>query len=75
MSAIYNDDTGGHGCYHLTEDGVSMQRHAAGCKPGTWELALPVPMEVHEMFQIPAAATWGVTAVVDDFGNLVRVSQ
>lgn len=50
---------------------ISMYRHCPSfCKPGMWDVSLCVGAEVADFFRIKRSIT---AAVIDDFGNLVRV--
>lgn len=46
--------------------GVHCERHESWCRPGKWMVLIGMPAEIGECRFYPA--------VVDDFGNLVRVS-
>lgn len=47
---------------HAPRDGLEWRRHDVFCKPGMWRVCV---------------TGWGMecSAVVDDFGNLVKVSR
>ncbi len=50
---------------------IGMYRHCPSfCKPGMWDVSLCVGAEAADFFSIKRASA---AAVIDDFGNLVRV--
>jgi hypothetical protein len=57
----------------ISTPGVVVSRHGVLCKPGLYHVAALMPIESMKFLDI--FERWEADAVIDDHGDLVKVSQ
>lgn len=50
-----------------------ITRHTSLCTPGHWRVSIPLCVPILNFLQGSPITCWDADAVMDDFGNLVKV--